>query len=78
MRCKIHMKLSEAQQAFFAARRPRKDSPHTTDGTLAPEEVDFLTARGVESRRIAVSHMDTNPSPDYHFAVARRGQGYTN
>src|SRR5213082_3491834 len=25
------MKLSEAQQAFFAARRPRKDSPHTTD-----------------------------------------------
>ncbi|HKN52219.1 MAG TPA: integrase, partial [Amycolatopsis sp.] len=31
MRYKIHMKLSEAQQAFFAARRPRKDSPHTTD-----------------------------------------------
>nr|WP_239071351.1 hypothetical protein [Amycolatopsis sp. SID8362] len=25
------MRLSEAQQAFFAARRPRKDSPHTTD-----------------------------------------------
>ena len=46
---------------------------HTTDGTLAPEEVDFLTARGVDARRIAVSHMDTNPSPDYHFAVAQRG-----
>jgi len=46
---------------------------HTTDGTLAPEEVDFLTARGVDARRIAVSHMDTNPSPAYHFAVAERG-----
>ncbi len=31
VRYKIHMRLSEAQQAFFAARRPRKDSPHTTD-----------------------------------------------
>src|SRR5207302_9458675 len=28
---KIHMQVSEAQQACFAARRPRKDSPHTTD-----------------------------------------------
>jgi len=46
---------------------------HTTDGTLASEEVDFLTSRGVDARRIAVSHMDTNPSPDYHFEVAQRG-----
>ncbi|MBB1152083.1 tyrosine-type recombinase/integrase [Amycolatopsis dendrobii] len=30
MRYKITMLVSEAQQAFFAARRPRKDSPHTT------------------------------------------------
>ena len=28
---KIHMRVVDAQQAFFAARRPRKDSPHTTD-----------------------------------------------
>jgi site-specific recombinase XerD len=28
---KIRMKVLDAQQAFFAARRPRKDSPHTTD-----------------------------------------------
>jgi phosphotriesterase-related protein len=46
---------------------------HTTDGTLAPEEVDFLSRRGVDPRRIAVSHMDTNPSLDYQLAVARRG-----
>jgi phosphotriesterase-related protein len=46
---------------------------HTTEGTLAPEEVDFLTARGVDPRRIAVSHMDTNRSLDYHMAVATRG-----
>ena len=31
MRYKIHMRLVDAQQAYFAARRPRKDSPHTTD-----------------------------------------------
>ncbi|MGA6161194.1 tyrosine-type recombinase/integrase [Amycolatopsis magusensis] len=30
MRYKIHMRVLDAQQAFFAARRPRKDSPHTT------------------------------------------------
>lgn len=30
VRYKILMLVSEAQQAFFAARRPRKDSPHTT------------------------------------------------
>lgn len=30
MRYKIHMRLVDAQLAFFAARRPRKDSPHTT------------------------------------------------
>ena len=28
---KIHMRVLDAQHAFFAARRPRKDSPHTTD-----------------------------------------------
>jgi len=28
---KIHMRVLDAQQEFFAARRPRKDSPHTTD-----------------------------------------------
>lgn len=46
---------------------------HTTDGTLAPEQVDFLTARGVEPRHIAISHMDSNGSLDYHLAVAKRG-----
>ncbi len=46
---------------------------HTTDGTLAAEEVDFLTARGVPPPSIAVSHMDTNPSWDYQVAVAERG-----
>ena len=30
VRYKIQMQVSQAQQAFFAARRPRKDSPHTT------------------------------------------------
>ncbi|MBV9846804.1 MAG: tyrosine-type recombinase/integrase [Kutzneria sp.] len=29
MRYKISMRVVDAQQAFFAARRPRKDSPHT-------------------------------------------------
>jgi phosphotriesterase-related protein len=46
---------------------------HTTAGTLAAEEVHFLTTRGVDPRKIAVSHMDTNGSLDYHLAVAQRG-----
>ncbi|HEX8865050.1 MAG TPA: integrase, partial [Lentzea sp.] len=30
MRYKIHMHVLAAQDAFFLARRTRKDSPHTT------------------------------------------------
>ncbi|MEV6288638.1 tyrosine-type recombinase/integrase [Kribbella sp. NPDC051770] len=57
------MKVLEAQAAFFAARRPRKDSPHTTDAyrrdlagitallTDSPEsfEVDELTASALRT-----------------------------
>jgi integrase/recombinase XerC len=57
------MKVLEAQAAFFAARRPRKDSPHTTDAyrrdlagitallTDDPEqlEVDELTASALRT-----------------------------
>jgi phosphotriesterase-related protein len=46
---------------------------HTTGGTLAAQQVDFLERRGVDPARIAVSHMDTNPSLDYQLGVARRG-----
>jgi len=46
---------------------------HTTGATLAAEQVDFLKNLGVAPDHIAVSHMDTNPSIDYHLAVARRG-----
>ena len=46
---------------------------HTTGGTLAATQVDFLLQRGVDPVHIAVSHMDTNPSIDYQLEVARRG-----
>jgi phosphotriesterase-related protein len=46
---------------------------HTTGGTLAAEQVDFLSSRGVDPSRIAISHMDTNASLDYQLEVARRG-----
>jgi site-specific recombinase XerD len=59
----VAMKVLEAQAAFFAARRPRKDSPHTTDAyrrdlagitallTDDPEqlEVDELTASALRT-----------------------------
>lgn len=49
MRYKIHMRVLAAQESFFLARRPRKDSPHTTAAyhrdlagvnTLLAESVD--------------------------------------
>ncbi len=46
---------------------------HTSGGTLAAQQVDFLEQRGVDSARIAVSHMDTNPSFEYQLEVARHG-----
>jgi phosphotriesterase-related protein len=46
---------------------------HTTGGTLAAQQVDFLEQRGVDPARIAVSHMDTNASFEYQLEVARRG-----
>jgi phosphotriesterase-related protein len=73
-----HQALDPEKKVFEAAAIAHRRTgvpiyTHTTDGTLAPEEVDFLTALGVAPQRIAVSHMDTNGSLDYHLAVAQRG-----
>ncbi|MBI1734586.1 MAG: hypothetical protein HYR51_05370 [Candidatus Rokubacteria bacterium] len=73
-----HEALAAEKKVFEAAAVVHKRTgvpiyTHTTDGTLAPEEVDFLTMRGVDPKRIAVSHMDTNASVQYHLAVAERG-----
>jgi predicted metal-dependent phosphotriesterase family hydrolase len=46
---------------------------HTTGGSMAAAQVDFLSKLGVNPDRIAVSHMDTNPSFEYQLAIAERG-----
>jgi predicted metal-dependent phosphotriesterase family hydrolase len=46
---------------------------HTTDGIGGPEQVDWLVSRGVPAGKIAVSHMDTNPSLAYQLEVAVQG-----
>ncbi|HWD02494.1 MAG TPA: tyrosine-type recombinase/integrase [Amycolatopsis sp.] len=60
MRYKIHMLVSEAQQAFFAARRPRKDSPHTTAAyrrDLAGLTTLLLADLGHTPETLAVQHL---------------------
>lgn len=46
---------------------------HTTLGTLGPEQVDFLTARGVEAEKIIIGHMDLSQDLDKILTVLRKG-----
>lgn len=70
--------LVEAERAAFeagAAVHRRTGVPvltHCEPGRGA-EQIDFLEARGVDPRRVILSHTDRHPDPEYHRALLRRG-----
>lgn len=46
---------------------------HTEDGTMGPEQAEFLISRGADPRRLVIGHMCGNTDLDYHLRVLRQG-----
>lgn len=46
---------------------------HADGGTLALEQIELLRDAGVPLERLAINHMDRNPDPGLHLAVAQTG-----
>jgi phosphotriesterase-related protein len=46
---------------------------HSRFGKVGLRQLDVLEEEGVEVGRVIVGHSDTDPDPDYHEALARRG-----
>jgi predicted metal-dependent phosphotriesterase family hydrolase len=46
---------------------------HARNGRVGLEQLDILADEGVSPARVIVGHADTQPYPDYHEAIARRG-----
>lgn len=46
---------------------------HTHEGTMAPEQADFLIANGADPKRIQIGHMSDNLDLDYQEDTLKRG-----
>lgn len=46
---------------------------HARFGRVGMAQLDILAEEGVDLGRVIVGHADTDPDPDYHEALARRG-----
>lgn len=46
---------------------------HCEIGTLGPDLLDLAEAGGLTADRVALAHLDRNPDPDLHAALAERG-----
>jgi predicted metal-dependent phosphotriesterase family hydrolase len=46
---------------------------HARFGRVGMAQLDILAEEGVDPGRVIVGHTDTDPDPDYHEALARRG-----
>jgi phosphotriesterase-related protein len=46
---------------------------HTQEGTMAPEQAEFLLSEGADPKRIMIGHMDGNTDQAYHTATLDQG-----
>lgn len=46
---------------------------HARASRVGLDQLDILEEEGADLRRVIVGHSDTNPDPDFHAAIARRG-----
>lgn len=60
--------------AARAARRTGAPlSTHTSYGQLALQQLEIIAGEGLPLDRVTIGHLDLDPDPDYHTAVAERG-----
>jgi len=46
---------------------------HTQEGTMAPEQAEFLISEGADPDRVMIGHMDGNTDQAYHIATLDHG-----
>jgi phosphotriesterase-related protein len=60
-----------------AARAARRTglaiTTHAVQSTVGLDQLDIFEAEGADLSRVVVGHADSNPSLDYHLAIAERG-----
>jgi 5-phospho-D-xylono-1,4-lactonase len=72
-----HMTPSEERAARAVCRTQLRSGlplyTHTEAGTFALDQLDLITAEGVDPGRVCIGHLDRNPDPWYIRQVAARG-----
>jgi phosphotriesterase-related protein len=63
---------------FSTAARVQKDTgvpiiTHTQEGTMGPEQADFLISEGVDPAKIQIGHMSDNLDIDYQLTTIEKG-----
>ncbi len=60
-----------------AARAARRTglaiTTHGVQSTVGLDQLDVFASEGADLTRVVIGHADSNPSPDYHLAIADRG-----
>ncbi|HUW64025.1 MAG TPA: phosphotriesterase-related protein [Spirochaetia bacterium] len=71
--------ITDYEKMFFrAAARAQKETgvpiiTHTQEGTMGPEQVEFLIGEGADPRHMVIGHMSDNTDISDHLAVTGRG-----
>jgi phosphotriesterase-related protein len=71
--------MSDYEKAFFTAgARAAADTgtvvvTHTQEGTMGPEQADFLISQGVNPKKIQIGHMEGNCDLNYQKQVLDKG-----
>ncbi|GGE12553.1 phosphotriesterase [Marinithermofilum abyssi] len=71
--------ITDYEKMFFrAAAKVQRETgvpliTHTQEGTMGPEQAEFLVAEGADPSRILIGHMDGNTDVGYHIRVLQTG-----
>jgi len=71
--------ISDYEKMFFAAgAKAQRETgvpiiTHTQEGTMGPEQAEFLLSAGADPNRVVIGHMDGNTDVSYHIATLDHG-----
>lgn len=67
--------ISDYEKMFFAAgAKAQRETgvpiiTHTQEGTMGPEQAEFLVSAGADANRVVIGHMDGNTDVSYHLVT---------
>ena len=71
--------ITDYEEMFFkAGAKAQRETgvpiiTHTQEGTMAPEQAEFLISEGADPNRIMIGHMDGNTDQAYHIGTLNHG-----